>query len=69
VVRHHESLPDAIRDKTSWYRLGPNGPVREAQLYRDGELVDPWAEIERCGYAPLVHVCPYTGRERLVSCE
>ena len=68
IVKEFSSLKDAIEETARWYRRGPNGPVRSAELYRDGIRLDLWEEIERAGMTPLVSK-DYAGRRTLVSCE
>lgn len=46
VVSRHETLEEAIRMKLRWFRQGPNGPVRSADLYIDGVRVGLWDALE-----------------------
>ena len=68
-VAHYDNLVEAIRDACRWYRTGPNGPVRWAKFYRDGEQVSPRAEIDRMGHIALGVKNPNTGSWRLTSCR
>lgn len=53
VEKKYESLDDALWALRQWYRSGPNGPVRDADLLRDGVVLDARAECERLGMEPL----------------
>lgn len=65
---NHEDLNEALQQLARWYRRGPNGPVRTARLLRDGERINPWAEIERLGLLPLVTRDPNRVNGNLCGC-
>lgn len=68
-VRDHDDLTSAVEDACRWYRGGPNGPIRDAVLMRDGVVLDMHDEIERCGHEPLYASSMYYQVGPLVSCQ
>jgi len=69
VSKSFDSLPEAIEYLVTWFRHGPNGLLRSAQLYsEEGVKLDHWEEMELLGYVPLgkedIH-----GHWKLVTCR
>jgi hypothetical protein len=63
-IAHHETAESAFADAAQWYRSGPNGPARTAEVYRDGVRVT-WGGLDM---GPPVYVrldaVPLAGRWR-----
>jgi hypothetical protein len=53
VTKHFTELNAALEECWGWHKSGPNGPIRSAELLRDGQVVDKFEEIERCAMEPL----------------